>query len=283
LKPKKELSAEVATPPKETSPAQVAVNAKPDDSGSSNLPSFLDINSLVSTTATEVVTAEKKDLKTISAAPEDTARKTTTTAAASRQARKGSIEVDPSLPGARPVKIQAAQETTPVSTKSSGTAAASRTGSSRRRVKAVTPEDLRPNPPNKVVKAEPDVNAETKPGTISGADTLVIDFQEKQTVATVENSIQADSKGQTPGAEVAVAAETAPARVAPKRVTSVPAQTGEPETELADLRPSQLYKQRKKAGEIMRVSMTDQLSPQMRRQVKKTMADILEEYNAMTE
>jgi hypothetical protein len=282
LKPKKGLSAEVKIPRKETKPVTVAEKPEAEAAGNGNLPSFLDINSLVSTTATAAVTAENKKTKTTTTAAGKTVRKTTAAASMSRRKQNRIVEADPSLPGASPVRVKTVKKETPVTTTTSGTTVASRTGTGRRRVKAVTPEDLRPNPPKRVAKAETDVKPEAKPETIPSADTLVIDLKEQQAVARAESTIIADVEEQKAVPEVAVATEASVTPAAPKRLTSVPAQTGEPDTQLADLRPSQLYKQKRKAGEIMRVSMTDQLSPEIRRRVKRTMADVLEEYDAMT-
>lgn len=283
LKPKKDLSTDEKRPPKAAQPAKVAVNSETRSAGSSNLPPFLDINSLVSTTATAAVTAENKTRKDTKPAEEKTERKTAETASVPRRPRDKVVEADPTLPGATPVRVEATKETTPGTTAADGKALVSRTMTGRRRVKAVTPEDLRPNPPKRVAKTEPKAPPDVTPETRPGADTLVIDLQEKPVVAKAGSRVIADVDEKKTIPDITVTAETAPAPVAPKRVTSVPAQTAEPETELADLRPSQLYKQRKKAAEIMRVSMTDHLSPQVRSRVKKTMADVLEEYNAMTE
>jgi len=46
---------------------------------------------------------------------------------------------------------------------------------------------------------------------------------------------------------------------------------------------SQLYKKRKRAADIMRITMTDQLSSANRQKEKKTMSDILAEYDAGSE
>jgi len=247
--------------------ASAAVKIPKTTKASSNLPVFLDIDSMVSTTATAVVTADRK---------EKTVKKTTATVALPRRSRNTVKEAAPELPGATPATV-----------------AAMRADTRRTRITAVTPGDLSPTPGKrektkvtaaakvKLPKVLPVKVAEKKP--VTEMDALFIDLQKEQRIVESESRIVAGINKKETIPEASNTTDPDTISVAPKRVTSVPAVTAETKVEVVDLRPSQLYKQRKRAADIMRVTMTDQLSSGTRRKVKRTMADILDEYDAGSE
>ena len=263
--------------PRASAPAKTATVsakvAKTDNAsiGSSNLPVFLDIGSMVSTTATTVVKTE---------VPKVTVKKPAARITVPRRTSNTVKVAAPGLPGATPVTVKRTQVTT------------------------VTPNDLNPNPPKRVrpvavakpweprMKKTVEVAAETratrpkkvvktKPET--DPDVFVIDLQNEQKIVESESRIIAGIDTEATISEKSFDDKPDSVTVAAKRVTSVPSVTSEVKAEVVDLRPSQLYKKRKRAADIMRVSMTDQLSSGARRQAKRTMADILDEYDAVSE